>query len=98
VQPVGELLRVRAPTAVGAGEVRDRAVGSAACISSLYFGPPSSTMAPNLPIADRAAAARAVHVRRLVANGFEERSRVVRVECHGHVLGLAVEWLREWPL
>jgi hypothetical protein len=120
MQPVGELLRVRAPTAVGAGEVRDQdsellgkchgrpaghlppdvspaaltirvetfrsasmsgtyppfcriscamnsskfpamrapisrlsGVGSAACISSLYFGPPSSTIAPNLPIAGK---------------------------------------------
>jgi len=41
--------------------------------------------------ADRAAAARAVHVRRLVAHPFEERRRVVGVDGHGDVLGLAVE-------
>ena len=41
--------------------------------------------------ADRAAAAVPVHVRRLVADGFQDRYRIVGVERHRDVLGLTLE-------
>ena len=47
--------------------------------------------------ADRAAAARAVDVRRLAADGSEDRRRIVRVDRHWDVFRLTVERAAEWP-